>query len=253
MKKTIALILASALAASATGCGKEIADSVITKADVSEVSTSESETVENSEPSSTENSKETESAADSQTESAAENEEDSNDNSGNEVAYEDYQDSDEEISAEGGGEDVSSAAQELYRQGMQISFELFCGCPYELDYSNGTSNGYYPITDPSINSVSDIYDYYGSVFADTSQLEQSGKYTDIDGTPYCRDSARGADMYYQGTDLVYVSGDDTSASFTAVSHYADPETGEAMDDKSADFSIVKQDGTWKITEFHLPK
>ena len=122
------------------------------------------------------------------------------------------------------------------------------GCPYQLDYDD-TFGEAVRVTD--INSLSEITDEYCKIFVgDGSVLFE--KYFEKDGKVYCYDGGRGADIYYKGTELILVSSDENSASFTAVSHYADPETGEPMDSKSYDFKMIKEDGVWKTSVFTLP-
>ncbi len=144
-------------------------------------------------------------------------------------------------------------AAELYNRAVDVYFSLICGCPYKLDYTQESSPGCYLITDPAVNSVSDIFEYYRTVFADSEELESCGKYMDIDGKPYCRDSGRGASIYYAGTELTYIEGTETEAVFGAVSHYSDPDTGADKPDTVNTFTAVMTDDGWRVSEFSFPK
>lgn len=251
MKKAAAALILSAFAFSATGCVKN-SESADTSANVyiSETSTAEksSDTEKTTEKPKKTLSINTANTADADTVLDL----DESTESDSPETIPEYENSD--ITEQNDQESyITPIAEELYHSGLKIYFELFCGCPYELDYSNGTADGYYPITNPEITSVSDIYSYYKTAFSDSSELESSAKYKDIDGKAYCRDSARGADSFYQGTDLIYVDGNETEVIFSAVSHYENTETGEQKNDITNRFVISMQDGNWKISEFHLPK
>lgn len=252
MKKAAAALILSAFAVSASGCEKKNTESVETSAKVYITETSIAENSSDTEKS-TEKPKKNltiNTAISADTDTVSDSEETTESDSLE--ATPEYENSD--VTEINDSESyITPIAEELYHSGLKIYFELFCGCPYELDYSNGTNDGYYPITNPDITSVSDIYNYYQTAFSDSSELESSAKYKDIDGKAYCRDSARGADSFYQNTDLIYVDGSETEAIFSAVSHYENTETGEQKNDITNRFVITMQDGNWKISEFHLPK
>ena len=248
MKKAAAAIILSAFAVSASGCVKS-SESAETSAKVYISETSAAEKSSDTQIT-IEKPKQNPAINTADTDTALYSEETTESDSPETIP--EYENSD--ITEQNDQESyITPIAEELYHSGLKIYFELFCGCPYDLHYSNGTTDGYYPISNPEITSVSDIYSYYKTAFYDSSELESSAKYKDIDGKAYCRDSARGADSFYQGTDLIYVDGNETEVIFSAVSHYENTETGEQKNDITNRFVISMQDGNWKISEFHLPK
>lgn len=145
-------------------------------------------------------------------------------------------------------EDITQTAAELHQKSCETQWKYLFGCPYQLDYDDMSGEAV-RITD--VNSLSEIIDEYCKVFAgDGSVLNE--KYFEKDGKVYCYDGSRGANIYYKGTELILVSSDESSALFTAASHYADPETDDPMDSKSYDFKMIKEDGVWKTAVFTLP-
>lgn len=141
---------------------------------------------------------------------------------------------------------------EIYQKGLDMYSKVLLRCPYELDFDNTDENGYAMITDKSINGINDIISLYCTVFAEPDEYIYE-RYNEYNGSVYCSDASRGTNIYYMNTDLEFISGDETEQRYKAVSHYSNPETGEAMDDKISDFTIKLINGSYKITEFSFPK
>lgn len=144
--------------------------------------------------------------------------------------------------------DITEIAVKLHERSCAMQWKYLVNCPYQLDYDD-TSGEAVRVTD--INSLSEITEEYCKIFAGNGS-ELLEKYFEEDGKVYCYDGGRGANIYYKGTELILVSSDENTASFTAVSHYADPETNEPMDSKSYDFKMINDNGAWKISVFTLP-
>ncbi len=145
--------------------------------------------------------------------------------------------------------DITETAVKLHEKSCEIQWMYLVDCPYQLDYDDMSENGAVRVND--VDSLSEIISKYCEVFVSEAP-ELSEKYFEKDGKLYCYDGGRGANIYYKGTELIFVSEDENKASFTAVSHYADPETGEPMDNRAYDFEMVKIDGVWKTSVFTLP-
>lgn len=143
-------------------------------------------------------------------------------------------------------------AYEIYQKGLDMYSKVLLSCPYELDFDSTDENGYAMITNKSIHGINDIISLYCTVFAEPDEYIYE-RYNEYNGSVYCSDASRGINIYYTDTDLKFISGDKTEQRYKAVSHYSNPETGEAMDDKISDFTIELINGSYKITEFSFPK
>ncbi len=144
--------------------------------------------------------------------------------------------------------DITEIAVSLHEQSCETQWKYLVDCPYELDYEDASGEAFCV---KGVSSLSEITAEYCQVFAEIP-AEFSEKYFEENGKVYCRDGGRGGNIYYKGTELIFVSSDKNSASFTAVSHYADPETNEPMDSRSYDFKMIKDKEVWKTSVFTLP-
>lgn len=162
------------------------------------------------------------------------------DNSNNYSGYDD----------DSGNDEFSAYA--MYQSAVKMYGNILRGCPYELDYDDTDDNGFAAVSDSEVSGTDDIVSRYCTVFAEPDSYIYE-KYIEKDGKVYYNDSSRGKNVYYTGTDLEYVSGDESNMTFNAVSHYRDPDTGEAMDDRTAVFSVEMTDEGYKVTEFSYPQ
>lgn len=149
-------------------------------------------------------------------------------------------------------EDYSDAAYELYQSGIDMYEKVLLRCPYRLDYDSSDSSGFVLISDPSVTGIDDIVSLYCTVFTEPDSRIYE-RYSEKDGKVYFSDASRGKNMYYTGTLLEYVSGDENEMTFNAVSNYSDPETGEEMESKTSEFTITLTDDGYKISEFNYPQ
>lgn len=235
-----------------TGCGdkKEVVD----KAKNEKVSSASEESVESTEASKAAAEKKSIEAAETEANAESSNDEiEAADDEADENIEDNVQDEIEENQSSIGSysnenSNITDIAVELHQKGCDMQWDYIIGCPYNLDYDDSVDGGY-RVTD--VDSLQAIIDEYCNVFAGNGE-EITQKYFESDGKVYCLEGGRGANIQYKATELMLVSEDENSALFTAVSHYADPETNEPMDSRSYDFKIVNENGTWKIAEFTLP-
>lgn len=146
----------------------------------------------------------------------------------------------------------SYEANALYKDAIQMYEKVLHNCPYRLDYDDTDANGFAAISDPSVTEIDDIVSLYCTVFDEPDNYIYE-RYSESDGKVYFNDASRGTNIYYTGTDLEYVSGDEDKMTFNAVSHYSDPDTGEVIENRTASFSIAMTDDGYRITEFDYPK
>ncbi len=234
MKKTMAMLAAALLCiTAASGCSDDTLKTNVRKNN----SIAESSSVE-------EIKEDTDESSEKPEESAKETEE----NSESSTEAEQLSIPEEQISYSNESGELTDIAVELHKKSCETKWGYILSCPYELDQEDTTENGACRVI--GVDSVEKIKAEYSAVFADSSEIDE--KYFEQDGKVYCNDGGRGVNMYYTGTELITVSESDTEALFTAVSHYADPDTKEPMDSRSYDFKMVNVDGVWKTAEFTLP-
>lgn len=260
MKKILTIILAVTLAAAAVGCEKiqDVANNSQANASPSSEASPEGENDDNEKDAdrdskvtkavtkkknnkkeyNTTTSKKDDSDLDSDS-SRSENDSDS-DNSNN------YGEEDNNYS------NAEYSAYAMYQSAVKMYGNILHGCPYDLDYDDTDENGFAAISDSEVSGTEDIVSRYCTVFDEPDSYIYE-KYIEKDGKVYYNDSSRGKNAYYTGTDLEYVSGDEDNMTFNAVSHYRDPDTGEAMDDRTAVFSVKMTDEGYKVTEFSYPE
>ncbi len=148
--------------------------------------------------------------------------------------------------------DYTDIAYIMYINGVKMYSDIILSCPYALDYENIDLNGFIPINEPTVTSVEDVATYYCTVFAEPDSYIYE-RYIEKDGKVFCNDAARGSNIYYSGTDLEFVSENNGTLTFNAISHYNDPDTGEAMKDEISTFSMISTDNGYRISEFDYPQ
>lgn len=264
MKRTTILILAALLAFSAIGCEKKGNKGNTAQNDSSSSDEASDETVTSTVSEKTTKSKKSTatkiyittpkktSVTTTDSSELATEDSDSSENENNSENDYDTQDS-QGYNGEGGGNSNggSSAAESLYQSAVSMYSDVLRGCPYSLDYDDTNSNGFAAISDSSVTEVDDIASLYCTVFTEPDGYIYE-RYSESGGKVYCNDASRGNNIYYTGTDLEYVSGDDSYMTYNAISHYSDPNTGE-ITDKTSSFSIVWTDNGYKVGEFTYPK
>lgn len=137
--------------------------------------------------------------------------------------------------------------QDLYRQAMETAFRYLCSgsaFPIDTEHMEIIDRTYFLTTCPSFEeATAPYYEIFSKAYHagdfDGILLEQDGKL-------YTTRGARGMDISYLSseiTELVSVSED--AVVFTVSSQYEDSET-------TAEFTLVPEDGLWKVGEFTLP-
>lgn len=144
--------------------------------------------------------------------------------------------------------DIQQIGEELYDKACHTIWSYVFDCPYELDYEDTYENAVRVV---GKDSLADVLEDYNKVFTgDRPELQE--KYISTQNALYCYDGGRGANIYYQDTNLELVSFEGDTAVFNAVSHYADPETFEPMEDEVYTFVIVRTNDEWRVSDFTLP-
>lgn len=149
--------------------------------------------------------------------------------------------------------DLQSKAQELYETAGDVYFKMiytrlgFTLAPSGDDiYSEVVSGGVFG----DVTSKEDIKREMRKTFADpvASQYDAMIEeyFKEENGKLYTYINGKGGNVLLENVDLVSVSSDENSAKFNAVAHY----TGHQ--DISRPFSIVCEDGVWKVSEFFDP-
>lgn len=243
-KKGIILLTAILCGIIAAGCSDKTEVDNTKKKD----SVSQSESIsETEEQAVSETSEKEEDNADSQSEEVSDNGENSEEDGG-QTGYSAGENDWEDPVYSSDDSELTRTAVDLYDAAMKTYWELIFGCNREFIQDDSLDNGAVRI---DVDSIDEIRNEFEEVFCGNKE-DFDSKYFEQDGKVYGYDGGRGGNIYYVGTELIPVSADDSTALFTAVSHYADPETGEPMDNKSYDFEIKNIDGKWKVAQFRIP-
>ena len=144
--------------------------------------------------------------------------------------------------------DTQSAAEELYNKSCETFWNTLIVCGYQLDENDQSGEGVRVV---DFDSLDALKEKYTEVFAEPDPTIDQ-KYFEENGKLYCRDGARGANIFYRSTELIPVKVTDFMAEYTAVSYYSDPDTNEPMDKKSDSFKMIDLGDGWRTAEFTLP-
>lgn len=137
--------------------------------------------------------------------------------------------------------------QELYKEGCDTAFRFLCtGSQFPFDRQNLEiiDKTYFLTTCSSFDDATEPYYKIFSRQYHSSDFE--GLLVESDGRLYAARAARGMDMTYLSSEvdkLVEVT--DTEIIFSVLMEYEDGET-------TAEFTLVPEDGEWKIGKFTLP-
>lgn len=145
--------------------------------------------------------------------------------------------------------DLQSKAQELYNTASDVYFRMIYtrhGFTFASDGNEIISGGIFG----DVTSKEDVKREMRKTFADpvASQYDAMIEeyFKEENGKLYTYINGKGGNVLLENVDLVSVSSDENSAKFNAVAHY----TGHQ--DISRPFSIVCEDGVWKVSEFSDP-
>ncbi len=154
--------------------------------------------------------------------------------------------------------EIISAGQKLYENACETEFRYHVGCPYNLDYNTYIENQYgwpyYLVTDEGYTSIADVERDYYKIFAEERGNDLSEIYMEQDGKLYALDGARGANVFYESSEVTgIIEKTDNKIVFSVDNHYTgddrNPETPLTETEK---FSVVIKDGEWRVAEFYLP-
>ena len=148
---------------------------------------------------------------------------------------------------------IISIAQDQYNTSVSIYQTYLYDCPYAVDYDDTafTNEGepMVRITDPRINSITDVIDDYESYFSERYEDPVPMHYIEQDGGVYFIQYDRATDYTYQRTEIesiISVEGD--SIVFNARSYYSDGSTVDRQ------YSLVHNENgvEWKTGIFTSP-
>lgn len=155
-------------------------------------------------------------------------------------------------------EDVIAAAQQLFEKACETEWSFTVGSPYTLDNSKYITNSYgwqfYLVTAEGINSLADVRADYHSIFSESYEDTLDELYVEEGGRVYCLNGARGSDIFYEGSEVVEITGrDEGEIRFKVVDSYNGASFGGEAYTEEREFVIVKEsDGKWKVSKFKLP-
>lgn len=157
-------------------------------------------------------------------------------------------------------DDLISLAKSLHDVACEMAWNYYHGTPYVLDYDNYTQdeygNTYFLVEDENITSLEDVKNDWLEIFSSKyNEPDFGNKFLEKDNRVYVNDGSRGADIYYDHTDiteLVSTSEDGKEVFFKAVSQYVDPNDNSITETKTDEFSIILEDGSYHVGKFTLP-
>lgn len=154
--------------------------------------------------------------------------------------------------------DVIAAAQELFDKACETEWNFTVGSPYSIDTSQYVTNEYgwqfYLITAEGINSLDDVRADYHEVFSEKYPDSLDEVFMEDGGHAYCLNGARGSDIFYEGSEVVEVTGrSDGEICFKVINSYSDDGFGGGAYTEEADFTVIRDsDGAWRVGKFKLP-
>lgn len=153
-------------------------------------------------------------------------------------------------------ENVYAAAEALFEQACRTEWDFTVDSPYEIDPDQSIENDYgwqfYLVTDPEINSVADVRNDYHKVFSSDHDDYLDELFIESDGRVYCLNGARGSHIFYEGFELSEMERSDASISFKVTTNYSDDGFGGGEYSEENPFTVVKENGIWKVDKFKLP-
>lgn len=163
-----------------------------------------------------------------------------------------------EVQDETDDSELISAGQILYEKACETDFRYHVGCPYNLDYNTYIENEYgwpyYLVTDEGYTSIADVEKDYYKIFAEENGNDLSEIYMEQDGRVYALDGARGANIFYESSEVTgIIEKTDNKIVFSVDNHYTgDDRNPENSLTETEQFSVIIHDGEWRVGEFYLP-
>ena len=140
----------------------------------------------------------------------------------------------------------------MFDSAASVYFTYHCTSDsFTYDESDTLGGGWYRVT--SCDSIEAAEADYFAVFAPSVHSgDLADQFQEQDEKLYRCCGDRGADITYTSTEITEMTaGSDSSVSFTAVSTYTDPDSGEVTTQSNA-FSLIYEDGAWLVGTFILP-
>ena len=163
-----------------------------------------------------------------------------------------------EVQDETDDSELISAGQILYEKACETDFRYHVGCPYNLDYNTYIENEYgwpyYLVTNEGYTSIADIEKDYYKIFAEENGNDLSEIYMEQDGRVYALDGARGANIFYESSEVTgIIEKTDNKIVFSVDNHYTgDDRNPENSLTETEQFSVIVHDGEWRVGDFYLP-
>ena len=150
-----------------------------------------------------------------------------------------------------------SAAQRLFDSACQTYWKFLINCPYDLDYSDYVENDFkwqfYRITNSDIHSMADVERDFNKVFSSRYPNNLSTNYRESNGSVYALNGERGAHLYYSASKITGIdSRTDDEIIFTVENYYDGSDFSDEAYSETDTFSMVFEDGIWKVGKFTLP-
>lgn len=156
-------------------------------------------------------------------------------------------------------EELLYIAQQLYDQSCVMYWNFHVGCPYNLDHETFTENQYgwqyYLVIDEGVNSMADVERDYHTIFSDIYPNDLNELFIESDGRVYALDGGRGANIYYDHSEVNRIVSKTENEIFFSVEVFfkGDDYTGTGPYSVEQDFSVViNEDGNWFTGLFTLP-
>ena len=151
-------------------------------------------------------------------------------------------------------EQWESKAKSLYDAACDMYFGIIFNGGYFQENENTSSTfnmSFHEVSDERATTVADVKAELRTVFSESyasqydSQVDE--KYKEVDGKLYQQQSGKGGNVTLKDVDIKFISADDNKASFYATAHYIIDGS-----DITEPFTLVYENGDWKVSEFSDP-
>lgn len=148
------------------------------------------------------------------------------------------------------GMEYYTAACELHLMNMGAAITLDC------DYTNAIDGGnemnYYLVQCNGLNSISDAEALYHSVFSETWEFEEDFFREQNNRLYYCGSMKAPSNMYYEGWGLSLREATDEKITYRVDAFFNDGVAGSNVSSVSLEFSLIPENGVWKVQSFIYP-
>lgn len=148
---------------------------------------------------------------------------------------------------------LQEEAQKLYDAANDVYFRLIYtrdGLGFSPNYDEDMFSEVISGNDfGNLTTIEDVKQEMRKTFADPVASEYEvmieQNFREKNGKLYSFINGKGGDLYFKNVELIPVYSDKNSAQFNAVAHYL-------QEDITRPFSIVYEDGNWKVSEYKCP-